>query len=140
MKERLSENRPREFENEYCKFRPFEWQEVDGLLRPILFKVVTSDLKSLGLRRNPNIIQYSVGEWITLSDDETQAGITDWGGIWSVLRLSRAKTLTKYMFEKYSVVTRTFWIAVDSPLFANDYRVKSQGVIFLEEMDKNLFQ
>jgi len=140
MIERLSGNQPQEFENEYCKFRPFKWQKVDGLLRPILFKVVTSDLKSLGLRRNPNIIQYSVGEWMILPDDKPQVGINDWGGIWSVLRLSRARKLTKYMFEKYAVVTRTFWIAADAPLFANDYRIKSQGVILLEEMDRSLFQ
>lgn len=132
--ERFSGNRSQEFENEYCKFRPFDWKEVDGFLRPILFKVVTSDLKSLGLRHNPNIMQFSIGEWVELSSEELFIGNRDWGGIWSALKLSGAKTLTKYMREQYNISTRIFHVAINRPLYANSYRVKSQGVILLEEL------
>lgn len=132
--ERCSTNCPQEFENEYCKFKPLGWENVDGVLRPILFKVVTTDLKSLGLRRNPNIMEFQVGEWISLPDNEIQIGNSDWGGIWSALKLSGAKTLTKYIIEKYDLPTRTFEVAVDIPLYANSYRVKSQGVILLREL------
>ena len=132
--ERYSTNCPQEFENEYCKFKPFDWEKIDGILRPILFKVVTPDLKSLGLRRNPNIMEFAVGEWVRLSDNELRIGNGDWGGIWSALKISGAKTLTKYILTKYNLPTRTFEVAVDTPLYANSYRVKSQGVILLREV------
>jgi hypothetical protein len=132
--ERLLENQHQEFENEYCQFRPSDWQEIDGILRPILFKVVTADLKSLGLRRNPNIMEFPVGEWVNLPDSEIQIGNSDWGGIWSALKLSGAKTLTKYILDKYNLPTRTFEVALDTPLYANSYRVKSRGVILLREL------
>jgi hypothetical protein len=133
--ERLSRNSVQEFENEYCKFKPSGWEKVDGVLKPILFKVVTEDLKSLGLRRNPNIREFTVGEWMRLPDDELQAGNSDWGGIWSALKFSGAKTLTKYILEKYNLPTMIFEVAVDLPLYANSYRVKSQGVILLRELN-----
>ena len=139
MIERHLENLIQEFDNEYCKFKPFNWEEVGGVLRPILFKVVTSDLKSLGLRRNPNIMQFLVEEWTRLSDGEAQAGKNDWGGIWSALKLSGAKTLSKYILDQYSLPTRTFLVAIDIPLYANSYRVKSQGVFLLRELDPSLF-
>ena len=138
--ERLSGNLTREFENEYCRFKPSGWEEIDGLLRPVLFKVLTKDLKSLGLRRNPNIIEFPVGEWVRLSDDELRTGNGDWGGIWSALKLSGARTLTKYILEKYNLSTRTFEVALDTPLYANSYRVKSRGVILLRELDLGLSQ
>jgi len=138
--ERYSENRYLEFENEYCKFKPFNWEVVDGILKPVLFKVVTNDLKSLGLRWNPNIMEFPVGEWVRLPNDELQAGKKDWGGIWSALKLSGAKTLTKYMLEKYNTATRVFRVAVDTPLYANSYRVKSRGIILLRELDSSFSQ
>ena len=134
MERRLGD-RPQEFENEYCKFKPFGWEEVDGVLRPLLFKVVTVNLESLGLRRNPNIMRFLVGKWIRLPDDEIQVGNNDWGGIWSALKLSGAKNLSKYILERYNLSTRTFQVAVDTPLYANSYRVKSRGVILLRELN-----
>jgi hypothetical protein len=138
--ERCLGNQPQEFVNEYCRFKPSDWQEIDGILRPLLFKVVTEDLKSLGLRRNPNIMKFPVGEWVRLPDGETQTGNSDWGGIWSALKLSGAKTLTKYILEKYNLPTRTFQVALDTPLYANSYRVKSWGVILLRELDLDFSQ
>ena len=137
--ERLSGNSIQEFENEYCKFKPFDWEQIDGALRPILFKVVTSDLKSLGLRRNSNIMQFSIGEWVKLPDCKTQPGNGDWGGIWSALKLSGAKTLSKYVSDTYGITTRAFQVSLDTPLYANSYRVKSQGVFLLKELDLGLF-
>jgi hypothetical protein len=135
VREIYSKNTSQIFENEHCKFKPFDWQEVDGISRPILFKVVTNDLRSLGLRHNPNIMYFPVGEWVRLSNDQLLAAKKDWGGIWSALRLSGARTLIKYMIEKYDTATRTFLAALDNPLYANSYRVKSQAVILLKEVN-----
>jgi hypothetical protein len=137
MIETVSENLCQDFENGYCKFKPFDWQEIDGVLRPILFKVVTDDLKSLGLRKNPNIMQFSDGEWTALSEDELLATNKDWGGIWSTLKLSGAKTLSKYISSQYNKTTKTFLVALDTPLYANSYRVKSKGVFLLSEININ---
>ncbi len=122
------------FANEYCSFKPPEWIEIDGVLRPITFKVVTEGSQSLGLRCNPNILTFALGNWVRLSDDEIIAGNDDSGGIWSALRLSGAKKLSDYMMNKYEVVTRIFQAALDKPLYANSYRVKSQGVMLLNEV------
>jgi len=119
--ERLSRNTHQEFENEYCKFKPFDWEEIDGILRPILFKVVTLDLKSLGLRHNPTIMQFPIKEWVRLPDDELLATKKDRGGIWSALKLSGARTIIKYMLEEYNTPTRTFLVALDTPLYTSSY-------------------
>lgn len=121
------------FENEFAKFSPSEWVSIDGILRPILFKVVTHDLKSLGLRKNPNIMTFSINAW-SISNTNPNPGNSDIGGIWSALRLAGAKTLSKYMESQYKVETRIFKTAVDTPLYANSYRVKSAGVYLLTEI------
>ena len=122
------------FENVHCKFNPYDWIEIDSITRPVLFKVVTADLKSLGLRRNPNILTFKIAEWTNLSEDQISAGKSDWGGIWSALKLSGARTLSKYMLGQYQIPTRIFSVALGNPLYANSYRVKSQSVILLEEI------
>jgi hypothetical protein len=132
--ERLFGNRSQEFENEYCKFKPFDWKEIDGVLRPVIFKVVTSDLRSLGLRHNPTLLKFPVGEWIKLADSELLPTDEDEGGIWGALKRSGARTITKYMLSMYNVSTRTFLTTIDTPLYANNYRVKSRGVLLLEEL------
>ena len=135
MVEGLSGNRPQEFENEFCKFKPFDWEEIDGVLKPVVFKVVTSDLKSLGLRRNPNIMQFPIGEWVELSDDKLVPDEKGWGGIWGKLTLSDAKGLAKYMLREYGAPTRIFLTGVDNSVYANRYSIKSQGIILLRELD-----
>lgn len=132
MAERQNHSHP--FENEYCTFYPADWQLVDGVLRPIVFKVVTADWKSLGLRHNPSILTYTLGKWISLADDQTIPGVSNKGGIWSALRLSGARTLTNYMLNKYGVTTRVCLAAIEQPLFANSWRVKSQSIKLLEQV------
>ena len=133
MKERDG-NRIDPFINEYCSFIPFSWTEDNGKLKPIVFKVVTQDLESLGLRKNPNIMRFEIGVWNCLSDNKVNIGNSDWGGIWSAVKFSGAKTLSKYMEEKHNVPTRTFLTIIDNPVYANSYRVKSQGICLLEEV------
>jgi len=98
----------------------------------IAYKVVTGDMQSLGLRRNPNIITYPVGEWYTLPEEDVVPGKDDFGGVWAKHKLSEAKRLTRYMMMKKSVKTRIFKAYVDRILYENSCSLKTNGV-FLEE-------
>lgn len=139
MRERDHE-RPDPFVNEYCSFEPFSWKENGGVLKPVVFKVVTEKLQSLGLRKNPSIMTFRIGEWIMLPDDELEIGNADQGGIWSALKLSGAKTLAAYMTKNYGVRVRIFLAMAEKPVYANSYRVKSQGVFLFEELNITLLK
>lgn len=122
------------YTNEHTSFVPRGWVDVDGLWRPLVFKVVTQDLQSLGLRHNPTIMTFPVGQWV-YEGNELVAGKEDHGGIWSALLPSGAKTITKYMARMYGVEARTFLATVDNPLYANQsYRVKSEAVYLIKEI------
>ena len=107
---------------------------LEGKIFNAGYRVLTTDLKSLGLRRNPNIIQYPVGEWLFLPKDQISEGISDWGGIWVARTLSNAKKLVDYMSDKHSQDTRLFKCAIDKVLYSNSYRVKTNGIFLLEEI------
>lgn len=62
----------------------------------ICYKVVTKDMRSLGLRNNPNRITFTVGEWIRLPKNQVKSGRGDWGGIWVVTTAGEAKGLKRY--------------------------------------------
>ena len=109
-------------------------ETIDGIVRAIGYKVVTRDMKSLGLRRNPNILTYKLGEWYFLPESEVHEGPEDWGGIWVARALSGATTLQKYMKSQYNRETRIFKSAIDSVLYHNSYRTKTNGVLLLEEI------
>lgn len=130
------------FENDKCKFTPCGWIKIENDVFPkkyceffpLGYKVVTEDMKSLGLRKNPNIMTFPINEWVVLPDEEIKAGEDDWGGIWTALRKGSIKTLQNYCLEKYQMKTRAFLTAMYQPVFANSYRIKSQGVMLLEEI------
>lgn len=124
------------FENEYCCFKPYDWTTIEGVRRPVTLKVVTDNYQSLGLRRNPNILTFSLGQWVQLDEKSIKTGKGDWGGIWSTLTISRARELGEYMNSNYNINTNIFLTALDKPLYANSYRVKSGGVMLLEEIKK----
>ena len=117
-----------------CKFIPCGWAKIEGEFFPLGYKVVTMDLKSLGLRKNPNIMTFPIGEWVTLAEEEVLVGNSDEGGIWSALRKGSIKTLKNYMMSEYGVNTRAFLTAMCRPVYANSYRIKSQGVMLIEEI------
>jgi len=100
----------------------------------ITYKVVTKNMKSLGLRNNPNIIQYPINQWVYLKKEDLQEGARDWGGIWVAKTLSGAKKLRNYMAKKYSHQTRIFKSDIDKILYANSYRIKTNGIKLLEEI------
>jgi hypothetical protein len=116
------------------EYKPSGWIEIKGIKYPIGYKVTDIQNRSLGLRQNPNILTFPINEWLILPLDKTFAGRGDWGGIWSALRRSGATTLRKYMLEKYDTETKIYLSAIYKPIYANSYRVKSQGIILLEEL------
>lgn len=130
------------FENDKCRFTPRGWLKMNNEsfqkpyceFFPLGYKVVTEDLKSLGLRKNPNIMTFPIGEWVILPEDETSDGNGDWGGIWTALNKGSVKTLTNYCMEKYQMKTRAFLTAMYRPVYANSYRIKSRGVMLVEEI------
>lgn len=107
---------------------------LNGVRHPVGYRVVTPDMRSLGLRRNPNILTYPVGEWLELPEEQVKPGKGDWGGIWVARTLSNARRLSQYMMEHYSQDTRVFKCAIGRVLYSNSYRVKTDAVILLEEI------
>jgi hypothetical protein len=90
------------------------------------FKVTTSNLQSLGLRKNPTILIFPLGEWV--KSPTIKEGNSDDGGIWLAVSLSNARRLKKYMFERYGEPCRIFKATVGQILFKNSYRVKTDKI------------
>lgn len=100
------------------------------------FRVVTPEMKSLGLRRNPNILTYpETGEIFRLPKDWIKEGKQDWGGIWITKTFSRAKYLVRLMAEEHNTNgCRIFIAKLGTVLYENDYRIKTNSVQFLAEV------
>lgn len=99
------------------------------------YKVVTMKMTSLGLRKNPNIMKFTVGEWIDLPSNKVVADAGDYGGIWLAISSSAGNGLRKYMLRQYGEKTRMFEAIVRDVLFHNSYRMKTNGLKLLEEID-----
>lgn len=99
------------------------------------FKVVTKDLKSVGLLRAPPI-QYKIGEWVyplePLSDHPRKGG-----GLWVHKRRSAAlgsSSGKKYIEEKREIPCRVFVCRIGILLYESSGRVKTDKVMLLEEL------
>ncbi len=122
------------YANEYCEFKPVGYAKFDFGWMPLAYKVVTDNLKSLGLRKNPNPLFFPIGEWV-YEENLLQHGNEDYGGIWSAYRLGNANTLAKYCFDERNIKTRIFLTAVYNPVaFVGNYRIKSEGVMLMKEV------
>lgn len=96
-----------------------------------MYKVVTEDMKSLGLRKNPNIITYELNKWKL--EPTPAKGSIDSGGIWCCEKLSSAKTLKKY-FEKRYGIAKVFECEIGEVLFENSYRIKTSKIKLIKEI------
>ena len=92
------------------------------------YKVVTQELKSLGLRKNPNIMTFPVGEWVYEPSDRIDYSNKDLGGIWVAQTRSGAKGLIRYMKNKYNIQVKLFECKIGNILYENSYRVKTDKV------------
>lgn len=120
--------------DESFEYTPPGWTKIDNLWRPLGYKVVTLDNMSLGLRKNPTPLHFPECEWVKIKKEDLIPSKEDAGGIWSALQKSGAVTLRKYMMDQYGRNTKIYLTALLNPVFANSYRVKSQGVMLLEEL------
>ncbi len=109
---------------------------LEGKATAYGYRVVRKDgNSSLGLRKNPHILNYPIGDWFELPDSWQEPGNGDWGGIWICRTPSQAKTLQKYMDRMYGVETRAFKAYFKDILHFNDYRIKTDAM----KLDKELF-
>lgn len=118
------------------EYFPPGWVGVENTVYPLGYKVVTLDNKSLGLRRNPTIYSYEIGEWKIMPEDQLITEDIDEGGIFSGASLSAARKTQQYCRERKvnPFETRIYYAAILKPFLANGYKVKSQGIMLLEEL------
>jgi hypothetical protein len=106
----------------------------------IYLKVVTSELKSLGLRNNPNILTYPVGIWVRLPPDQIVEGKgpwSGWGGIGVLKTLGGARGMVRYMDDQYRRPCLIYRVNIDRILYENDDRLKTDAVMLTEKIDFN---
>lgn len=107
---------------------------LENKIYPLGFKVVTRNLESLGLRKNPNIITYPLNEWYSLEPDQIVSGSQGFGGIWVARTLAGAKKLRGYIQDNYSQETRIFQAALGEILYFNSYRIKTDKINLFQEV------
>ncbi len=90
------------------------------------YKVVTDDMKSLGLKNNTNIVTYPINEWVIHPTPKT--GKRDDGGYWATKTIGIAKDLVRYMWYKHQKSTRIFKCTGEGILFMNTRRVKLRKI------------
>ena len=96
-----------------------------------MYKVVTDKMESLGLRKNPDIIQYRMGDWYV--DNVMHADNRNDGGIWCCEKLSSAKSLKKYYEKRYGKA-RIFECEIGIILYQNSYRTKTDRIKLIREI------
>jgi hypothetical protein len=109
-------------------------ESIDGIIEPIGFKVVTHDMKSLGLRSNLRLIEYPFGEWLFLPQCMIKEGKSEFGGIWLSRTMSKAYEIKDYMKEEYSEDARIFKAVIDEVLYVSSCRIKTNGIKLYEEI------
>jgi len=106
------------------------------------YKVVTKDLKSLGLRNNPTIMHFPIGEWVYEPNPTyDKGGFGGTGGIWVANGLSNAKGLLRYMKKKALkenvpklLKCKLFEVEIGNILYSNSYRTKTDKVKLKKEL------
>lgn len=96
-----------------------------------MYKVVTEHLKSLGLRKNPNVMTFITNRW--MYEPNPDAGKQDTGGIWCCEKLSAARALKKYFEGRYGRA-KVFECEIGVVLFQNNYRTKTDKVKLIKEV------
>jgi hypothetical protein len=98
------------------------------------YKVVTTGLNSLGLRRNPTIYQFQPQEWLAMPETQLDRTRADYGGIWLCKREGEARALQRYCKQKHDMETRVFLTYARQILFENNTRFKTDAVYLDKEI------
>jgi len=98
-----------------------------------VYKVVTEEMRSLGLRKNPSIIVFPIGVWIK-EPRPLEYNNKDWGGIWCCEKLSAARALKRYYESRYGKA-RIFECKIGEVVFQNNYRTKTDKVKLIKEIE-----
>jgi hypothetical protein len=96
-----------------------------------MYKVVTENQESLGLRKNPNIMKFFINKW--MHEPNPNESKQDSGGIWCCEKLSAARGLKKYFEKKYGKA-KIFECETGIVLFQNNYRIKTDKVKLIKEI------
>ncbi|MBU2589689.1 MAG: hypothetical protein KKA65_01135 [Nanoarchaeota archaeon] len=105
--------------------------QTEGLEK-IGYKVVTHDMKSLGLRNNPHILTFTLDEIVQA--EEIVKGKSDFGGIWVARTFGNANALKKYMKNKHNEDARIFKATLSEILYINDRSIKTDRVRLYQEL------
>lgn len=99
-----------------------------------VFKVVTPDMRSLGLRKNPTILTFRMGRWI--ASPKKQVKRADAGGIWAARGLGGARALVRYMRKNYGMACRVFEAQIDAGRIVrqNSYRIQAPRIRLTREL------
>ena len=98
-----------------------------------MYKVVTKYNKSLGLRKNPNIITFLINKWVY--EPTPSEGKQDTGGIWCCEKLSSARALKKYYEKRYGTAL-IYECEIGDILYQNSYRTKTNKIKLIKEIVK----
>lgn len=116
---------------------PIQTDILDGEKVQIGYRVVKKDgMCSLGLRRNPNIVVYKIGEWTILSENNIMVGPEDWGGIAICRTPSQANALKRYMEHEKGIPVRVFQCVFGDIMHHKDWRIKTDRILMYEEILK----
>lgn len=96
------------------------------------FKVLTSDMKSVGLL-GARPLKYRHSKWTRplepLSDHPRKGG-----GLWAVKKLSHARQIKKYLKKKHGINARIFHCRIGKIIYQSSYRIKTDKVMLLAEV------
>lgn len=107
---------------------------LDGHNYRVAYKVVTPELKSLGLRGNPTIFTYPENKWFTLPVEKIIFGDADEGGIWAAVDRANARGYLRYMRNKHGIECRAYKAAIGRILYETSCRVKTDRIFLAEEI------
>jgi len=97
-----------------------------------MYKVVTQEIRSLGLKKNPSIIVFPLNTWVK-EPRTLEYNNRDWGGIWCCEKLSAAQALKRYFERRYGKA-RIFVCEIGEVLYQNNYRTKTDKIKLTKEI------
>ena len=103
----------------------------------ICYKVVTEDLRSVGLLGAPQI-QYKIGEWV-YPLEPLSTHYRKGGGLWVYSKRSDALNGKRYVEKKHGINCRVFSCQIGIILTHTPktfHRVKTDKVMLLQELQK----